>query len=79
MRRLLLADGVRGNLTKTLVRRLSLSEGRAPQSYALGIKELWEVGDTVAKAAAISVILLVLVAIVIVPYLIHVSRTERRS
>jgi glucose/mannose transport system permease protein len=32
-----------------------------------------------AKAAAISVILLVLVAIVIVPYLIHVSRTERRS
>ena len=38
----ILADGVRGNLTKTLVRRLSLSEGRAPQSYALGIKELWE-------------------------------------
>lgn len=32
-----------------------------------------------AKAAAISVILLVLVAMVIVPYLIHVSRTERRS
>ncbi|HEX5997175.1 MAG TPA: sugar ABC transporter permease [Jiangellales bacterium] len=32
-----------------------------------------------AKAAAISVILLVLVAMVIVPYLIHVSRAERRS
>jgi len=32
-----------------------------------------------AKAAAISVILLVLVAIVIVPYLIHVNRTERHS
>jgi glucose/mannose transport system permease protein len=32
-----------------------------------------------AKSAAISVILLVLVAMVIVPYLIHVSRTERRS
>ncbi len=32
-----------------------------------------------AKAAAISVILLILVAVVIVPYLIHSSRTERKS
>jgi glucose/mannose transport system permease protein len=32
-----------------------------------------------AKAAAISVILLLLVAVVIVPYLVHVSRAERRS
>jgi electron-transferring-flavoprotein dehydrogenase len=39
----ILADGVRGNLTKALVRRLALDEGRAPQVYALGIKELWEV------------------------------------
>ena len=39
----ILADGVRGNLTKALVRRLALDEGRLPQIYALGIKELWEV------------------------------------
>src|SRR5688572_22819650 len=39
----ILADGVRGNLTKALVRRLALDEGRSPQLYALGIKELWEV------------------------------------
>ncbi|HLL66121.1 MAG TPA: sugar ABC transporter permease [Micromonosporaceae bacterium] len=32
-----------------------------------------------AKAAAISIILLLLVAIVIVPYLIHTTRVERRS
>ena len=38
----ILADGVRGNLTKALVRRLALDAGRAPQLYALGIKELWE-------------------------------------
>jgi electron-transferring-flavoprotein dehydrogenase len=38
----ILADGVRGNLTKAVVRRLSLDEGRAPQLYAIGIKELWE-------------------------------------
>jgi electron-transferring-flavoprotein dehydrogenase len=35
-------DGVRGNLTKTLVTTLKL-DGRLPQIYALGIKELWEV------------------------------------
>jgi electron-transferring-flavoprotein dehydrogenase len=39
----ILADGVRGNLTKALVRRLDLDAGRLPQLYALGIKELWEV------------------------------------
>jgi len=39
----ILTDGVRGNLTKAAVRRLALDEGRQPQLYALGIKELWEV------------------------------------
>jgi electron-transferring-flavoprotein dehydrogenase len=38
-----LTDGVRGNLTKSLVRQLGLDEGRSPQLYALGIKELWEI------------------------------------
>jgi electron-transferring-flavoprotein dehydrogenase len=39
----ILCDGVRGNLTKTLIKRLGLDEGRLPQLYAIGIKELWEV------------------------------------
>jgi electron-transferring-flavoprotein dehydrogenase len=39
----ILTDGVRGNLTKALVRRLALDAGRAPQLYAIGIKELWEI------------------------------------
>jgi len=39
----ILADGVRGNLTKTLVSRFDLSRDRLPQSYALGFKELWRV------------------------------------
>lgn len=38
----ILCDGVRGNLTKALVRRLALDQGRQPQLYAIGIKELWE-------------------------------------
>jgi len=37
------ADGVRGNLTKSLIRQLGLDDGRSPQSFAIGIKELWEV------------------------------------
>ena len=37
------ADGVRGNLTKTLIRRFDLDAGRSPQSYAIGIKELWDI------------------------------------
>ena len=36
-------DGVRGNLTKELLRRLQLGKGRQPEQFALGIKELWEV------------------------------------
>jgi electron-transferring-flavoprotein dehydrogenase len=39
----ILADGVRGTLTKTLVQRLNLDAGRLPQLYAIGIKELWEI------------------------------------
>jgi electron-transferring-flavoprotein dehydrogenase len=39
----ILADGVRGNLTKQLLRRTPLDAGRQPQMYAIGIKELWEV------------------------------------
>jgi electron-transferring-flavoprotein dehydrogenase len=42
----ILCDGVRGNLTKTLVNRLSLDAGRLPQVYSIGIKELWETPET---------------------------------
>ena len=37
------AEGARGHLGKQLIARYRLDEGRDPQSYALGIKELWEV------------------------------------
>jgi electron-transferring-flavoprotein dehydrogenase len=36
-------DGVRGNLTKQLLRRFQLGRGRHPEQFAIGIKELWEV------------------------------------
>ena len=36
-------DGVRGNLTKPLIRKLGLDAGCQPALYAIGIKELWEI------------------------------------
>jgi electron-transferring-flavoprotein dehydrogenase len=39
----LFAEGCRGSLTKTLFDRFKLREGVDPQTYGIGIKELWEV------------------------------------
>jgi electron-transferring-flavoprotein dehydrogenase len=39
----LFAEGCRGSLTQQLETRFGLREGRDPQTYAIGIKELWEV------------------------------------
>ena len=38
----LIAEGARGSLAKTLIARFGLAEDRAPQTYGLGLKELWE-------------------------------------
>ncbi len=37
------AEGCRGSLTKLLFERFKLREGVDPQTYGIGIKELWEV------------------------------------
>ncbi|MES3003936.1 MAG: electron transfer flavoprotein-ubiquinone oxidoreductase [Pseudomonadota bacterium] len=37
------AEGSRGHLGKQLIARFKLDEGRDPQAYGLGIKELWEI------------------------------------
>ncbi len=38
----ILCEGVRGSLTKQLTPRLRLDQDRAPQIYATGIKEVWQ-------------------------------------
>ncbi len=38
----ILAEGCRGSVSKQLIARLGLADGREPQSYGLGIKELWQ-------------------------------------
>lgn len=37
------AEGARGHLGKQLIARYKLDEGRDPQSYSIGIKEVWEI------------------------------------
>jgi electron-transferring-flavoprotein dehydrogenase len=50
----ILCDGVRGNLTKQLLRRLELGKDRQPEQFAIGIKELWEIPrDRVAPGTVI--------------------------
>jgi len=43
------AEGARGHLGKQLIARFGLDEGRDPQSYAIGIKELWEIDPAKAR------------------------------
>jgi electron-transferring-flavoprotein dehydrogenase len=37
------AEGARGHLGKQVIARYKLDEGRDPQSFGIGIKELWEI------------------------------------
>lgn len=39
----LFAEGSRGHLGKQLIERFGLDHGRDPQTYGLGLKELWEI------------------------------------
>ena len=39
----ILAEGTRGSLTKELVNKFNLAKDRNPQTYGVGVKELWEV------------------------------------
>jgi electron-transferring-flavoprotein dehydrogenase len=39
----LFAEGCRGSLSKQLMRRFSLCDASDPQTYGIGIKELWEI------------------------------------
>jgi electron-transferring-flavoprotein dehydrogenase len=41
----LIAEGARGSLAKILQARFNLTEGKEPQKYGLGIKEIWQVPD----------------------------------
>jgi electron-transferring-flavoprotein dehydrogenase len=45
----LFSEGSRGQLGKQLIQKLGLDKGRDPQTYAIGIKELWEIDPKLHK------------------------------
>lgn len=46
----ILAEGTRGNLTKTLIKKLNLAQNRNPQVYSLGLKEVWKIPEGALEA-----------------------------
>ena len=48
-----LAEGCRGSLTKQLVRKFKLDATCDPQTYALGLKELWQLPEGRAQAGLV--------------------------
>ena len=49
----LFAEGCRGSLTKTLFDRFQLRQGVDPQTFGIGIKELWEIRAEVHEPGAV--------------------------
>ncbi|NYH98630.1 electron transfer flavoprotein-ubiquinone oxidoreductase [Cupriavidus plantarum] len=47
------AEGARGHLGKQLIARYKLDAGKDPQSYGIGIKELWEIDPAKHKAGLV--------------------------
>ena len=45
-----IAEGVRGSLAKVLQAKFGLADGREPQKFGIGLKELWQVPDAVVPA-----------------------------
>ena len=38
-------EGTRGSLTKGLIKKLTLDKGKSPQTYVVGVKEVWEIPE----------------------------------
>lgn len=52
-RQTVLAEGCHGSLTKTLIQKFDLRKDSDPQTYALGVKEIWEIRPEHHKQGAI--------------------------
>lgn len=49
----LIGEGARGSLAKQLIKRFELDQGRDPQKFGIGIKELWDVDPAKHKAGLV--------------------------
>jgi len=52
-KQVIFAEGCRGSLTQTLFQRYQLREGIDPQTYGIGIKELWEIPEQMHQAGKV--------------------------
>lgn len=53
-KQVIFAEGCRGSLTQTLFQRYPLREGIDPQTYGIGIKELWEIPEQLHQAGHVT-------------------------
>lgn len=44
-KQVLIAEGARGSLARNLIEKYELAQASSPQTYALGVKEVWEVNS----------------------------------
>ena len=49
----LFAEGCRGHLGKQLIKKYNLDDGKSPQSYGIGLKEIWEIDSKNHKEGSI--------------------------
>ena len=52
-KQVILAEGCRGSLTEKLFARFDLRKNADPQTYGLGIKELWEIPEELHRAGTV--------------------------
>lgn len=52
-KQIILAEGARGSLTKSVIKRFNLDQNAEPQTYGLGIKEIWQVETAKHKAGTV--------------------------
>ena len=45
----ILAEGCRGSVAERVIRKFNLRQGKSPQTYAIGLKELWEIPEAQAQ------------------------------
>jgi electron-transferring-flavoprotein dehydrogenase len=53
-KQVIFAEGCRGSCTQTLFTRFNLREGVDPQTYGLGIKELWEIPENIHQSGKVT-------------------------
>lgn len=53
-KQIIIAEGCRGSLTRALTERYQLQKNSDPQTYALGIKELWEIPEDLHRPGSVT-------------------------